>query len=409
MYTIANATWTMKRIVKEVKAGTINFNCAVQRGYVWDIGRQSLLIHTLLKGDIIPPLYIRRLPESEDFKMEARDGQQRCTTVFRFINNMFKLAKIPEYHEGDKFDYRIPRMIDGKEVLQDLNGLCWEDLTEEEQDKIKDATITIYYIDGATDEEADMIFFKLNNGKALTNTELIRAQARSRDIIKSLGSHELFTKMFSEKTMNNATFDIVTKMWCMLNEDEPNLMSSHIKDIIKTVNITQEDSDRIIKICDFALAVYNLISVGKIAKRMIKKTHFLSLVPIFDRAIVDELNPAIFIKFIEEFFDGRSTAEPTINKVYNNIFKEGSASKSRIRVRHNALMNYYEKLFNGEKEDIYSTNLEDFIKDDEEKNNGEKGVNFDEEIDLTTAPDVKSEVKEDNSDIMNLPEDEEEE
>lgn len=384
MYNITTTTWTMKRIVSEMKKNNINFRCAVQRGYVWDIGRQSLLIHSLLKGDIIPPLFIRRFANDSNQKMEARDGQQRCTTIFRFINGQFKLAKIPEFNEGDKFDFRIPRGENGN--LESINGLGWDDLTEDEKDKIKDATISIYYIDNATDEEADMIFFKLNNGKSLTNTELARVQAKSRDTIKELGTHEIFTKMFSENALINSSFDMVTKIWFMLNEDEPNLMSSHIKGELKSIDITPEDTSRIVNILNFISSVYDNISVAKIAKRILKKTHFLSLIPIIDRAIEDDIVPARFIEFVESFYDGKSTKEPTINAAYNENFDNASASRSRIRVRHNALMNHYEKMYNGEKEDIYSTNLADF--EDDFKEEEEKGLNFDEVI---AADDLLSE------------------
>lgn len=382
MYSITTTTWTMKRLLKEF--GNINFRCPVQRGFVWDIGRQSLFIHSLLNGDIIPPLFIRRLSleDGNQYKMEARDGQQRCTTVYRFMKGEFKLSKIPEYKEGDKFDFRIAR--GENEELQGINGLSWNDLTEEEKDRIKDATISIYYIDNATDIEADMIFFKLNNGKSLTNTELARAQAKSRDTIKSLGGHELFAKMFSEKAMVNSSFDMIVKIWFMLNEDEPNLMSDHIKAELKSIDITPEDSSRINNALDFALTVYNNVSVPKIAKRMITKTHFLSLVPIIDKAIEDDINPAKFVEFVESFYDGKSTKEPTINNIYNEVFNNASASRSRIRVRHNALMNHYEKLFNGEKEDVYSTNLAEFEKDDEKDQKGkeEKGENYSEIVDI---------------------------
>lgn len=382
MYSITTTTWTMKRLLKEFD--NINFRCPVQRGFVWDIGRQSLFVHSLLNGDIIPPLFLRRLSLEEDnkYKMEARDGQQRCTTVYRFMKGEFKLSKIPEYKEGDKFDFRIPRGEDKK--LENINGLSWDDLTEDEKDRIRDATISIYYIDNATDIEADMIFFKLNNGKSLTNTELARAQAKSRDTIKSLGGHELFTKMFSEKAMVNSSFDMIVKIWFMLNEDEPNLMSDHIKAELKSIDITPEDSSRINNVLDFALTVYNNISVPKIAKRMITKTHFLSLVPIIDKAIEDDINPAKFVEFVESFYDGKSTKEPTINDIYNEVFNNASASRSRIRVRHNALMNHYEKLFNGEKEDVYSTNLAEFEKDDEKDQKGkeEKGENYSEIVDI---------------------------
>lgn len=66
MYTITNTQWSFKKVAEEMKKGTINFKCGgAQRGFVWDKARQSLFVHSGLRGDLIPCLYVRRIVEKE--------------------------------------------------------------------------------------------------------------------------------------------------------------------------------------------------------------------------------------------------------------------------------------------------------------------------------------------------------
>lgn len=355
MYTIANTQWSFKKIAQEIKKGNIDFKCGgVQRGDVWDNARRSLLIQSGLKGDIIPCLYIRRNGENKD-KYEMRDGRQRCTTLAKFINDGFVTSGIPEYEEGDKLDYRICR--NGEMVS--ANGISFESLSDDERMDFLTKTITVYYIDGATDAEADMLFLKLNNGKPLSSAERNRAEAKSRSEIVEIANHDIFKLMFSEKTLDNNAFDTVVKSYIMLNNDNPSLLNKDVKPLMKSIDITEEDKKQLVTVFDYILEVYNVLETKKVKKRIIGKTSFLSLIPIVEQVLNDGKIAEEFASFLDKFFSGKTTKEPTISKTYNENFFDSSASRMKIRLRHNALMNEYEKFFNGEIENVYSENAED--------------------------------------------------
>ena len=374
MYTIANAQWSFKKITQEIKKGNIDFKCGgVQRGDVWDNARRSLLIQSGLKGDIIPCLYIRRNGENKD-KYEMRDGRQRCTTLAKFINDGFVTSGIPEYEEGDKLDYRIFR--NGEMVS--ANGISFESLSDDERMDFLTKTITVYYIDGATDAEADMLFLKLNNGKPLSTAERNRAEAKSRSEIVAIAEHDIFKLMFSEKTLDNNAFDTVVKSYIMLNNDNPSLLNKDVKPLMKSINITEEDKKQLTRVFDYILEVYNVLETKKVKKRIIGKTSFLSLIPVAEQALNDGKIAEEFASFLDKFFSGKTTKEPTISVTYNDNFFDSSASRMKIRLRHNALMNEYERFFNGETENVYSENAEDLQEEIDEAETVEDYISIDE-------------------------------
>lgn len=374
MYTIANAQWSFKKIAQEIKKGNIDFKCGgVQRGDVWDNARRSLLIQSGLKGDIIPCLYIRRNGENKD-KYEMRDGRQRCTTIAKFINDGFVTSGIPEYEEGDKLDYRILR--NGETVS--ANGISFENLSDDERMDFLTKTITVYYIDGATDAEADMLFLKLNNGKPLSTAERNRAEAKSRNEIVAIAEHDIFKLMFSEKTLDNNAFDTVVKSYIMLNNDNPSLLNKDVKPLMKSINITDEDKKQLTTVFDYILETYNVLETKKVKKRIIGKTSFLSLIPVAEQAKSDGKIAEEFASFLDKFFSGKTTKEPTISTTYNDNFFDSSASRMKIRLRHNALMNEYERFFNGEIENVYSENAEDLQEEIDEAETVESYIDIDE-------------------------------
>ena len=67
-----------------------------QRCYVWTLSTQTKLIDTLINGYPIPAIVlVQRLTLSPSgapiMRWEIEDGQQRLTTMYRFVNNEFKI------------------------------------------------------------------------------------------------------------------------------------------------------------------------------------------------------------------------------------------------------------------------------------------------------------------------------
>lgn len=146
--------WTISTLRDKHERGQINLQPHYQREYVWEQKPElpSRLIESLLLQIPIPPLYFVRL---ETGKIEVVDGQQRLTTLIRFVTNKFTLQKLQK--------------------LSSLNGKLFQELSEQDQEKIMDASIRSIVIDAGTNQDLRYeIFERLNRGAMALNEQEIR-------------------------------------------------------------------------------------------------------------------------------------------------------------------------------------------------------------------------------------------
>jgi hypothetical protein len=144
---------TIKWIVKN--ANKLRFDLAIQRNTVWKEEQKGLFIHSLLYGFPFPPAYAQ---ESNDGQFWLLDGKQRLTTVISFANDEFKLHK----NTPEVFGFKVA-------------GNKFSELPEQFQDEILDTQFTIWQMKNMTDEERDEMFYRLNNGAALSKLEVTRS------------------------------------------------------------------------------------------------------------------------------------------------------------------------------------------------------------------------------------------
>ncbi|HEX6206130.1 MAG TPA: DUF262 domain-containing protein [Solirubrobacterales bacterium] len=138
-------------LVSQVQDGSLTLNPVYQRRYVWDNKKASKLVESLLINVPIPVCY---LAEEHDGSRATIDGQQRLRSLYRFLGNEFPLR--------------------GLEVLNELNGKRFQQLTERQQRLIKNRTIRCIVISEDSDPEIRFdVFERLNTGSvALTAQEL---------------------------------------------------------------------------------------------------------------------------------------------------------------------------------------------------------------------------------------------
>lgn len=209
----ATIPWNINQVVKAFKNGSLAFDNAIQRGFVWDKKRMSLLIDTVLRGFTVPPFYTIRTAEKVQTPKgmvsvyDGIDGKQRATTFAKYMDDEFALEGLEPFVQED-----------GTEI--DLNGKKFSELDEDMQDTIKSYGLTVYYFSDITDEEVSEMMSRLNNGKALTGIENARIKSKYLDRIIALAKHPLLSENLSETAIKGyADEDIVMKTLLLMNGD----------------------------------------------------------------------------------------------------------------------------------------------------------------------------------------------
>jgi uncharacterized protein with ParB-like and HNH nuclease domain len=158
-----SVSYTVKKIKQKIDRNDIVFNHPIQRkAGQWTEEQRSLLIHSILLDYPIPPLYAVK-DEEENNKYSILDGKQRLTTIRSYMNDEWSLSKdTPEV------------IIEGVEY--EIAGLKFSELHEDVQQELEDSSLLMYIFEDCSDEEIEEIFYRLNNGTALTKDQKTRAK-----------------------------------------------------------------------------------------------------------------------------------------------------------------------------------------------------------------------------------------
>lgn len=124
----------------------------IQREYVWDNGRSSRLIESLILNIPIPPLYFA---ETQDARFEIIDGHQRVLSIARYLTNQFGLS--------------------GLRVLAEFKGKRYQQLPEREQRFLKTRSLRVVIITHESHPNMKFeVFERLNTGGISLNAQELR-------------------------------------------------------------------------------------------------------------------------------------------------------------------------------------------------------------------------------------------
>lgn len=159
------------------KDGDLDISPVYQRLFRWDMEQQSTLIESILLQIPIPPIYVY---QSENGKWNLIDGQQRLSTIFKFMGILKKDIQDVESEETDETLYEREPLTKTK-FLPALEGKYWEDdnpeksLTDAQRRYIKRSKIMIIIIDKSSDSFAQYeMFQRLNTGGSHLSPQEIR-------------------------------------------------------------------------------------------------------------------------------------------------------------------------------------------------------------------------------------------
>ena len=136
-----------------IKEKSLKLAPEFQRGQIWVASAQSFFIDTLLRDLPIPPIYIRLItdPDTKTSYREVVDGQQRLSTIVKFIDGNLVLDK----------------------RSKEFSGKTYESIDPDDQQRFLSYQIGVEQLFGADDDSVLDIFHRINAyGLSLNKQEL---------------------------------------------------------------------------------------------------------------------------------------------------------------------------------------------------------------------------------------------
>ena len=163
-----NISMNVKQIIEDMDNGKWDFDLLIQReAGQWDNEQQSLLIDTLIRGFKMPAIWLTKGLNENGVNYSVIDGKQRCTTIYNFVHNEFKLHKSLESFTMLAKDYDNIE----EDLTVELAGKKFSDLPKAVQDIIIRYDVDIVRMMYYTDEQIEEQFYRLNNGATFTKAQ----------------------------------------------------------------------------------------------------------------------------------------------------------------------------------------------------------------------------------------------
>ncbi len=171
-----------------------------QRDYVMDDKQASKLIESILIQIPIPTVY---LCEENDGRLSVIDGQQRITSIVRFLKNEFALK--------------------GLEELKTLNKKYYKDLDKTLQRTIKTTTLNSIVITKESQELKYEIFARLNQGSTKLKPQELRNciyRGSFNDMLEDLATVPLLKKIYREDNKRKNYQEYILRFFALRNESD---------------------------------------------------------------------------------------------------------------------------------------------------------------------------------------------
>lgn len=184
----------VETLVSWVNRGKLNLQPDFQRNYVWNSGKASRLVESLLLAIPIPVIYVA---EEANRTYSVVDGQQRLTSICSFVNGVFP--------DNQKFK------LSGLQVLKDLNRKTFTDLPTELQEEILNFILRLIIIEKDSDPDVKFeVFERLNLGAEKLNDQEVRNcvyRGNYNELLRSLSENEFLLKILQSEEPHGRMVD----------------------------------------------------------------------------------------------------------------------------------------------------------------------------------------------------------
>lgn len=215
---------TLQWINNQYQKGNISFAHKLQRPVgQWNNSMKSLLIHSLLSGFPVNPIYC----VEENNIIYTLDGSQRTSACISYINNEFALSK-------DTPLMPFPTRENGEVIIKkyDIAGKKFKKLTEDLQSTLLACSLDFCTLSHYTDDEVKEMFKRQNAGKPLSGKHLrvVYESDEFSDVVYSLSKHPFMDKLLTKTQRKNGTDrELVIQTLMLMCTDQKNEFTSFRK------------------------------------------------------------------------------------------------------------------------------------------------------------------------------------
>lgn len=311
---------TLQWISNQHKKGNISFSHKLQRPIgQWSPKMKSLLIHSLLSGFPVNPIYI----VDENGTLYTLDGSQRTSTCINYINNEFALSK-------DTPNVFLQVTEDGESISKEyeIAGKKFKKLDEEVQSTLLACSLEFCTLLDYTDDEVKEMFRRQNTSKPLSG-KLLRIVHESdafSDAVYSLANHPFMSKLVTPTQRKNGTDRdlIIQTLMLICTNNENDFTSFRNKDIDVFVMDHADDSLEKVSTLSDAMDSFNeALDDVRIPVTSIPMVLYSGY-----RVKKDKKSFSKLVELVNEFLNGYDS-----NEEYKQYVQSGTSAQENVRGR----------------------------------------------------------------------------
>jgi len=313
---------TLQWIENQYKKGNISFTHKLQRPIgQWSPKMKSLLIHSLLSGFPVNPIYVIE----DNNTLYTLDGSQRTSACIDYLENSFALSK-----DTPSITLSVKENGESVDKEYEIAGKKFNKLDAEVQTSLLACSLEFCTLSDYTDSEVKEMFLRQNNGKPLNGKQLriVNESDKFSGVVYSLATHPFMEKLMTKAQRKNGTDRdlVIQTLMLMETNQEQDFTSFRTKDIDTFV---AEYSDKINpdKIDMLKTAMDNFDKAFE-EKIKIPVTSVPMILYSGYRITKDKKSFSKLIEIIKEFLAAYDT-----NEEYKQYVQSGTSSTENVRGR----------------------------------------------------------------------------
>lgn len=305
----------------QYQKGNISFSHKLQRPIgQWSPKMRSLLIHSLLSGFPVNPIYV----VEEEGTSYTLDGSQRTSTCITYLNNEFALSK-------DTPNVVIVSKVNGESVSKgyEIAGKKFKKLDPEVQTTLLACSLEFCTLSDYTDDEVKEMFRRQNSGKPLGGKllRIVNESDKFSDAVYSLSTHPFMNKVVTKAQRKNGTDRdlIIQTLMLIESTDTQEFLSFRTKDIDTFVtdhadSITQDKFDTLKEAFDSFDKSFEEIKISVTSLPMVLFAGY--------KVIKNKKSFSKLVTSINDFLQGYDK-----NEKYKQYVQSGTSNSENVRGR----------------------------------------------------------------------------